>query len=154
MVHPNNSPGGGLEVSNGELLIDGTGLHLLPGQLTHTSTSENREYRQGRFAKWSRAAVAGGDCFFGYAKQCPNATNRHFRGKLLLLNQKREITSDSLLEQKEIMSEIYKISKAWTEFAESRYSWEVAQGTYLFMNKRLGKYFCKYWWYNRNPRRR
>ena len=70
--------GGGLEVSNGELVIDGTGLHLLPGAIDpHVHFREPGNTDKEDLQSGSRAAVAGGvTAFLDMPNNVPNATNR------------------------------------------------------------------------------
>ena len=70
--------GGGLESLNGEFVIDGTGLHLLPGAIDphvhfrEPGNTDNEDLQSG-----SRAAVAGGvTAFLDMPNNAPNATNR------------------------------------------------------------------------------
>ena len=132
--------------SNRELLIDGTGLHLLPGAIDpHVHFREPGNTDKEDLQSGSRAAVAGGvTAFLDMPNNVPNATNRATLEAKIALAESKTVnhfgffagaTRDNVRD--------YKISKAWTEFAESRYSWEVAQGTYLFMNKKTWKIFLQ-----------
>ena len=70
--------GGGLEATNGELVIDGTGLHLLPGAIDpHVHFREPGNTDKEDLQSGSRAAVAGGvTAFLDMPNNAPNATNR------------------------------------------------------------------------------
>ncbi len=70
--------GGGLEPDIGELLIDATGLHLLPGAIDpHVHFREPGHPEKEDLESGSRAAAAGGvTAFLDMPNNIPNATNR------------------------------------------------------------------------------
>ena len=70
--------GGGLESKNNELLIDATGLHLLPGAIDpHVHFREPGHPEKEDLESGSRAAAAGGvTAFLDMPNNVPNATNR------------------------------------------------------------------------------
>ena len=70
--------GGGLESLDSELLIDATGLHLLPGAIDpHVHFREPGNTEKEDLQSGSRAAVAGGiTAFLDMPNNVPNATNR------------------------------------------------------------------------------
>ena len=71
--------GGGLEPKNEEKVIDGTGLHLLPGAIDpHVHFREPGDLKNEDLESGSRAAAAGGvTSFLDMPNNTPNATNRH-----------------------------------------------------------------------------
>ena len=72
------APGGGLEARNGEAVIDGTGLHLLPGAIDpHVHFRDPGNPEKESLESGSRAAVAGGiTSFLDMPNTVPSATNR------------------------------------------------------------------------------
>ena len=70
--------GGGLESLDSELLIDATGLHLLPGAIDpHVHFREPGNTEKEDLQSGSRAAAAGGiTAFLDMPNNVPNATNR------------------------------------------------------------------------------
>ena len=72
------APQGGLVPQNGETLIDGTGLHLLPGAIDpHVHFRDPGNPEKEDLGSGSRAAVAGGiTAFLDMPNTVPNATNR------------------------------------------------------------------------------
>ena len=70
--------GGGLESLDHELLIDATGLHLLPGAIDpHVHFREPGNTEKEDLQSGSRAAAAGGiTAFLDMPNNVPNATNR------------------------------------------------------------------------------
>jgi len=71
-------PGGGLEPMSGEALIDGEGLHLLPGAIDpHVHFREPGQPEKEDLESGSRAAAAGGvTAFLDMPNNIPNATDR------------------------------------------------------------------------------
>ncbi len=72
------APQGGLVPQNGETIIDGTGLHLLPGAIDpHVHFRDPGNPEKEDLGSGSRAAVAGGiTAFLDMPNTVPNATNR------------------------------------------------------------------------------
>ena len=72
------APFGGLQPEIGELVIDGTGLHLLPGVIDpHVHFRDPGNPEKEDFESGSRAAAAGGiTSFLDMPNTSPNATNR------------------------------------------------------------------------------
>ena len=70
--------GGGLESIDSELLIDATGLHLLPGAIDpHVHFREPGNTEKEDLQSGSRAAASGGiTAFLDMPNNVPNATNR------------------------------------------------------------------------------
>ena len=70
--------GGGLEPKSEEIVIDGTGLHLLPGAIDpHVHFREPGDLKNEDLESGSRAAAAGGvTSFLDMPNNTPNATNR------------------------------------------------------------------------------
>jgi len=70
------APGGGLVPQNGELVIDGTGLHLLPGAIDpHVHFRDPGNPEKEDLESGSRAAAAGGiTAFLDMPNTVPNAT--------------------------------------------------------------------------------
>ena len=70
--------GGGLESLDSELLIDATGLHLLPGAIDpHVHFREPGNTEKEDLQSGSRAAASGGiTAFLDMPNNVPNATNR------------------------------------------------------------------------------
>ena len=72
------APFGGLQPEIGELVIDGTGLHLLPGAIDpHVHFRDPGNQEKEDLESGSRAAAAGGiTSFLDMPNTSPNATNR------------------------------------------------------------------------------
>ena len=72
------APGGGLDTREDELVIDGEGLHLLPGAIDpHVHFREPGQPEKEDLESGSRAAAAGGvTAFLDMPNNIPNATNR------------------------------------------------------------------------------
>ena len=72
------APFGGLQPEIGELVIDGTGLHLLPGAIDpHVHFRDPGNPEKEDLESGSRAAAAGGSTsFLDMPNTSPNATNR------------------------------------------------------------------------------
>jgi dihydroorotase len=72
------APFGGLQPEIGELVIDGTGLHLLPGAIDpHVHFRDPGNPEKEDLESGSRAAAAGGiTSFLDMPNTSPNATNR------------------------------------------------------------------------------
>ncbi len=72
------APQGGLQPRVGELVIDGTGLHLLPGAIDpHVHFRDPGHPEKEDLESGSRAAAAGGiTSFLDMPNTLPNATNR------------------------------------------------------------------------------
>ena len=80
--------------------------YLLPGAIDpHVHFREPGNTEKEDLQSGSRAAVAGGiTAFLDMPNNVPNATNRAtLESKIALAESKTVITSDSLLEQQEIM---------------------------------------------------
>ena len=85
------APQGGLVPQNGEAIIDGTGLHLLPGAIDpHVHFRDPGNPEKEDLGSGSRAAVAGGiTAFLDMPNTVPNATNRAaLEAKIALAGQK------------------------------------------------------------------
>ena len=85
------APQGGLIPQNGEVIIDGTGLHLLPGAIDpHVHFRDPGHPEKEDLESGSRAAVAGGiTAFLDMPNTVPNATNRAaLEAKISLAGQK------------------------------------------------------------------
>ena len=85
------APQGGLVAQNGEVVIDGTGLHLLPGAIDpHVHFRDPGNPEKEDLESGSRAAVAGGiTAFLDMPNTVPNATNRAaLEAKIALAGQK------------------------------------------------------------------
>ena len=85
------APQGGLVPQNGEVVIDGTGLHLLPGAIDpHVHFRDPGNPEKEDLESGSRAAVAGGiTAFLDMPNTVPNATNRAaLEAKITLAGQK------------------------------------------------------------------
>ena len=79
------APQGGLVPQNGEVVIDGTGLHLLPGAIDpHVHFRDPGNPEKEDLESGSRAAVAGGiTAFLDMPNTVPNATiGLHWRQRL------------------------------------------------------------------------
>ncbi len=72
------APGGGLDAKDGESVIDGTGLHLLPGAIDpHVHFREPGNYDKEDLESGSRAAASGGvTSFLDMPNNSPNTTNK------------------------------------------------------------------------------
>ena len=88
------SPGGGLEPVPGEVVIDGEGLHLLPGAIDpHVHFREPGQPEKEDLESGSRAAAAGGvTAFLDMPNNIPNATNRLALEKKIALAGKKAVT--------------------------------------------------------------
>ena len=85
------APGGGLDTREDELVIDGEGLHLLPGAIDpHVHFREPGQPEKEDLESGSRAAAAGGvTAFLDMPNNIPNATNRStLEAKIALAGQK------------------------------------------------------------------
>ena len=85
------APGGGLDAREGEMEIDGEGLHLLPGAIDpHVHFREPGQAEKEDLESGSRAAAAGGiTAFLDMPNNIPNATNRAtLEAKIALAGQK------------------------------------------------------------------
>ena len=85
------SPGGGLEPVPGEVVIDGEGLHLIPGAIDpHVHFREPGQPEKEDLESGSRAAAAGGvTAFLDMPNNIPNATNRlQLESKIALAGKK------------------------------------------------------------------
>ena len=85
------APGGGLVPQNGELVIDGTGLHLLPGAIDpHVHFRDPGNPEKEDLQSGSRAAAAGGiTAFLDMPNTIPNATKLEIiQDKFLAASQK------------------------------------------------------------------
>ena len=83
--------GGGLDALEGEMVIDGEGLHLLPGAIDpHVHFREPGQPEKEDLESGSRAAAAGGvTSFLDMPNNIPNATNRTtLEAKIALAGQK------------------------------------------------------------------
>ncbi len=86
--------GGGLEPNIGELLIDATGLHLLPGAIDpHVHFREPGHPEKEDLESGSRAAAAGGvTAFLDMPNNIPNATNRKALEEKISLAGKKAVS--------------------------------------------------------------
>lgn len=85
------APQGGLVSQNGEHVIDGSGLHLLPGAIDpHVHFRDPGNPEKENLESGSRAAVAGGITgFLDMPNTVPNATNRvQLEAKIAVAGQK------------------------------------------------------------------
>ena len=85
------APGGGLVPRDDELVIDGEGLHLLPGAIDpHVHFREPGQPEKEDLESGSRAAAAGGvTAFLDMPNNIPNATNHAtLEAKIALADQK------------------------------------------------------------------
>ena len=85
------APQGGLVPQNGEQVIDGSGLHLLPGAIDpHVHFRDPGNPEKENLESGSRAAVAGGITgFLDMPNTVPNATNRvQLEAKIAVASQK------------------------------------------------------------------
>ena len=85
------APQGGLVPQNGENVIDGAGLHLLPGAIDpHVHFRDPGNPEKEDLESGSRAAVAGGITgFLDMPNTVPNATNRvQLEAKIAVASQK------------------------------------------------------------------
>ena len=85
------APQGGLVPQNGEQVIDGSGLHLLPGAIDpHVHFRDPGNPEKENLESGSRAAVAGGITgFLDMPNTVPNATNRvQLEAKIAVAGQK------------------------------------------------------------------
>ena len=85
------APQGGLVPQNGENVIDGAGLHLLPGAIDpHVHFRDPGNPEKENLESGSRAAVAGGITgFLDMPNTVPNATNRvQLEAKIAVAGQK------------------------------------------------------------------
>ena len=85
------APQGGLVPQNGENVIDGSGLHLLPGAIDpHVHFRDPGNPEKENLESGSRAAVAGGITgFLDMPNTVPNATNRvQLEAKIAVAGQK------------------------------------------------------------------
>ena len=85
------APQGGLLPEKGEYVIDGTGLHLLPGAIDpHVHFRDPGNPEKEDLESGSRAAVAGGiTAFLDMPNTVPNATNRTaLEAKIAIAGQK------------------------------------------------------------------
>ena len=85
------APQGGLVPQNGEQVIDGAGLHLLPGAIDpHVHFRDPGNPEKEDLESGSRAAVAGGITgFLDMPNTVPNATNRvQLESKIAVAGQK------------------------------------------------------------------
>ena len=85
------APQGGLVPQNGEQVIDGAGLHLLPGAIDpHVHFRDPGNPEKEDLESGSRAAVAGGITgFLDMPNTVPNATNRvQLEAKIAVAGQK------------------------------------------------------------------
>ena len=85
------APQGGLVPQNGEQVIDGVGLHLLPGAIDpHVHFRDPGNPEKEDLESGSRAAVAGGITgFLDMPNTVPNATNRvQLEAKIAVAGQK------------------------------------------------------------------
>ena len=80
------APFGGLQPEIGELVIDGTGLHLLPGVIDpHVHFRDPGNPEKEDLESGSRAAAAGGiTSFLDMPNTSPNATGGGF-GEIMIL---------------------------------------------------------------------
>ena len=85
------APNGGLVVNEGEFVIDGTGLYLLPGAIDpHVHFRDPGNPEKEDLESGSRAAAAGGvTSFLDMPNTVPNATNRvELEAKIALASKK------------------------------------------------------------------
>jgi len=85
------APQGGLVPNNGEMVIDGSGLHLMPGAIDpHVHFRDPGNPEKEDLASGSRAAAAGGiTSFLDMPNTVPNATNRTaLEAKIALAGEK------------------------------------------------------------------
>ena len=90
----NIAPGGGLVPQNGESVIDGTGLHLLPGAIDpHVHFRDPGNPEKEDLESGSRAAAAGGvTAFLDMPNTVPNATKLTVLQDKFRLAEKKSIT--------------------------------------------------------------
>ena len=88
------APFGGLQPEIGELVIDGTGLHLLPGVIDpHVHFRDPGNPEKEDLESGSRAAAAGGiTSFLDMPNTSPNATNRLALEKKIAAAAKKAVT--------------------------------------------------------------
>ena len=88
------APFGGLQPEIGELVIDGTGLHLLPGVIDpHVHFRDPGNPEKEDLESGSRAAAAGGiTSFLDMPNTSPNATNRLALEAKIALAAKKSVT--------------------------------------------------------------
>ena len=88
------APFGGLQPEIGELVIDGTGLHLLPGVIDpHVHFRDPGNPEKEDFESGSRAAAAGGiTSFLDMPNTSPNATNRLALEEKIAAASKKAVT--------------------------------------------------------------
>ena len=88
------APFGGLQPEIGELVIDGTGLHLLPGVIDpHVHFRDPGNPEKEDLESGSRAAAAGGiTSFLDMPNTSPNATNRLALEAKMALAAKKSVT--------------------------------------------------------------
>ncbi len=85
------APNGGLVPESNEFVIDGTGLHLLPGAIDpHVHFRDPGQPEKEDLLSGSRAAAAGGiTAFLDMPNNIPNATNRStIQAKIDIANKK------------------------------------------------------------------
>ena len=88
------APFGGLQPEIGELVIDGTGLHLLPGVIDpHVHLRDPGKPEKEDLESGSRAAAAGGiTSFLDMPNTSPNATNRLALEEKIAAASKKAVT--------------------------------------------------------------
>ena len=88
------APFGGLQPEIGELVIDGTGLHLLPGVIDpHVHFRDPGNPEKEDLESGSRAAAAGGiTSFLDMPNTSPNATNRLALEEKIAVASKKAVT--------------------------------------------------------------
>ena len=88
------APFGGLQPEIGELVIDGTGLHLLPGVIDpHVHFRDPGNPEKEDLESGSRAAAAGGiTSFLDMPNTSPNATNRLALEEKIATASKKAVT--------------------------------------------------------------
>ena len=88
------APFGGLQPEIGELVIDGTGLHLLPGVIDpHVHFRDPGNPEKEDLESGSRAAAAGGiTSFLDMPNTSPNATNRLALEEKITAASKKAVT--------------------------------------------------------------
>ena len=88
------APFGGLQPEIGELVIDGTGLHLLPGAIDpHVHFRDPGNPEKEDLESGSRAAAAGGiTSFLDMPNTSPNATNRLALEEKIAAAAKKNVT--------------------------------------------------------------
>ena len=88
------APFGGLQPEIGELVIDGTGLHLLPGVIDpHVHFRDPGNPEKEDLESGSRAAAAGGiTSFLDMPNTSPNATNRLALEEKIAAASKKAVT--------------------------------------------------------------